>query len=343
MFMDTRFALNLAAILLLFLAPADLARAQDGDDPFGLEDEFVEEEVEELDDMGFIQDFYDTNEDNYVEPNFPNISKLYWAIGKFDIADDKLIDYYMMINECELYMQFYHNDFEWAKIQKATRNHILTHMSEFPTQFEILTPLPLGRYDEEKEEFEIQPDAKINGLRRLDFAMNMLGYKEVCGRTGDIYEYPPNIIVLLNRPFVLEKIPVKRELAKMYIEEAKSFYDALPPRLQLVNYQRLAFLRLKIKITQYKNTIRLIDGLRAVVFGRLEGFEVYADQDKLKPLYSKNFENKRFRRLRRDHQDEAPEIMVVNPDEPKKEAVPDPVPASTPPADPAPAPAAAAN
>lgn len=297
------------------MAPAWSARAQE-EDPFAIdEEEFVDEEY--VDEEGFVQDFYETNEDDYVEPNFPNLSQLYWAIGKFDIADDKLIDYYLMINECELYMQFYHNDFEWTKIQTATRDHILTHMNEFPTRFEILSPLPLGRYDQDKEEFEITKESKINGLRRLDFPMNMLGYKEVCARVGEIYEYPPNIVVILNRPFILEKVPVKRELAKLYIEEAKSFYDALPPRLQLVNYERLAFLRLKIKVTQYKNTVRLIDGLRAVVFGRLEGYEIYADQDKLKPLYTKTYEDKRFRRLRKPNAaaDNAPAPKVVNPDD----------------------------
>ncbi|GEM_PF-1128060 len=301
------------------------------DETEGAEEDYSDEEVE-----GFIQEFVETRDDNYVEPNLENISKLYWAIGKFDIADDKLIDYYLMINECELYMQFYHNDFEWAKIQKATKNHILNNMNEFPTHFEIFSPLPLGRYDQDKEEFELAPETKITGLRRLDFAMNMLGYKEVCTKTGDIYEYPPNIVVILSRPFVLEKIPVKRELAKLYIEEAKSFYDALPPRLQLVNYERLAFLRLKIKITQYKNTVRLVGGdLRAVVFGRLEGFEIYADQDKLKPLYSKNFEDKRFKRLRKRPQ-AATELQVpqvVDPDDiPDRGKTPVPAPGAAAPA-----------
>jgi len=348
--MTMRFILFLSALFMLTFAPVISVQAQSN--PFASEEQEAaqteedaanEEEVE----LDIIEDFIDPNDDKYVEPNLENISKLYWAIGKFDIADDKLIDYYLMINECDMYMQFYHNDFEWEKIQKATREHILNNLSNFPTKFEILSPLPLGRYDQEKEEFEIEPEAKITGLRRLDFAMNQLGYKEICARTGDIYEYPPNIVVILNRPFILEKIPVKRELAKMYIEEAKSFYDSLPPKLQLINYERLAFLRLKIKVTQYKNTVRLIGGdLRAVVFGRLEGFEVYADQDKMKPLYGKNFEDKRFRRLRRSQSaieaSTPTKPRVVNPDVEKvrdnttQDAAPAPAPAPA-----APAPAAA--
>ena len=38
---------------------------------------------------------------------------------------------------------------------------------------------------------------------------------------------------------------------------------------------------------------------RAVVFGRLEGYEIYADSEKIKPLYFKELKTGRFSRLKK--------------------------------------------
>ncbi len=247
-----------------------------------------------------IQNIIKGIEDEYVPPDVENLSKLYWAIGKLDIEEDDLLDSYLMINECNLYLQNYHDDFEWKKIRKATREHILNNMNEFPTRLELIVPISLDRYDIENEVFELSSDSRIAGLRRLDFAMNNEAYKETCGRKGEIYEYPPNLIIVLNRPLVVEKVPMKPELAHLFLEDSKIAYDNLPLKLQVRKYERMAFLRLKVRITQYKNTLRVRGGeLRAVVFGRLDGYEVYADEKKLKPLYYKDLREKRFRRLRK--------------------------------------------
>ncbi len=251
-----------------------------------------------------IEDIFAPQQDEYVPATVENLSKLYWAIGKMDIDDPKLIDYYLLINECKLYLQYYNNDFEWSKIREATRQYILENLDEFPTRIEIMTPLRLGRYNMEKQVFEIAEKYKISGMRRLDFAMNVFGRKETCTKVGQIYEYPDNLIIILNRPLEMEQVPVKPELAQLYIEDARKQYDNLDLDYQMREYERTAFLRLKVRITQYKNTAHLSGGaIRAVVFGRLEGYEVYADPEKLKPLYIKDIQSRRFRRLRKATED----------------------------------------
>lgn len=288
---------NFCYVILFVIMAVPVAyevRAQDGDPSRTVDENLLDGSTE------IIDTFVTAMEDEYVLPDVQNLSKLYWAIGKLDIDNPKLIDYYLMINECDMYLQFYHNDFEWGNIQAATKQYILDNMESFPTTFEIMSPIGLGRYDIDREEFEILEQDRLIGLRRLDFAMNYEAYKETCAKTGEIYEYPANVIIILSRPLSLETVPVKKELAKLYIEEAKMFYETLPPVLQMRNYERMAFLRLKVRITQYKNTVRVVNGdLRAVVFGRLDGIEVFADPHKLKPLYFRDLRDKRFKRLRR--------------------------------------------
>lgn len=292
----------LATVLSFFVLsiPAERVAAQEGGDDF-------ENQI--------IGDVIGAVEDTYVEPTIPNLSKLYWALGKLDIDNDALIDFYLMINECELYKQYYNNDIEWGRIQEAARQDILKSLATFPTRFEIMTPISLGRYDLTDKKFELVDKQRVNGMRRLDFAGNDQAHKVTCTKTGEIYDYPANLIIILNRPLVIDDIPVEYELAQLYIDESKSAYEALPPDLQVRLYERRAYLRLKVRITQYKNTVRVVNGdLRAVVFGTLDGYEIYADAGKMKPLYTKTITEKRFMRLKKPDS---------SPEQPKEESLED--------------------
>jgi hypothetical protein len=263
--------------------------------PSSANDEPIDINPEEL----IVKTITETDEDIYVSPTVQNLSKLYWALGKHDPSDTEAVENYLRINECNLFMQFYHNDFEWSNIVEATREYLKTSKNELPRDFELLTTIAFDRYDIENEIFELDASYKISGLRRIDFDMNSVNDLEKCGLKGYVPGYPGNMIVILNRPLNVEEVPVKMELAKLYLEEARSQFQTLPLARQMKQHERLAYLRLKIKILQYKETVRVTNNFpRAVVFGRLEGFEIYADPDRLKPLYFEQFDSRAERRDR---------------------------------------------
>ncbi len=62
---------------------------------------------------------------NYATPNMQNLSKLYWRLGVFNPDDKKIIDNYLIINECDVYRNFYRDDFEWANVRDATRDMLM--------------------------------------------------------------------------------------------------------------------------------------------------------------------------------------------------------------------------
>ncbi len=284
----------LSIFLLIFLTVISLpwqhAFAQDEGEQYADDEELIFDEVD-------VTTFLKPIEDAYKEISFNALSKAYWTIGKFDVNDNDAIDNYLLINECEMFKQFYQNDFEWNKIREATRGYIKKNMNKFPTTFEILMPLDLDRYDVDKKEFIIKEHSRVEGLRRLDFSNNP--QKETCGRPGDVPNYPKNIILILNRPFSMEKVPVRPEIAEMYLDELRRKYEHLSVRLQAEQYERKAYLRLKVRVSKYKDTVKNIGGeLRATVFGRIEGVEVYADSMKIRPMYITKLQDKRVRRFR---------------------------------------------
>ncbi|MBI4031557.1 MAG: DUF4852 domain-containing protein [Proteobacteria bacterium] len=236
--------------------------------------------------------------DGYLPTTFQNLSRLYWGIGKFAPDDIDAVNRYLLINECEMYQQYYYNDFEWSKILETTRSFLKENSNKFPTRYEVMVPIFLGRYDMDKEEFDLLDKSKVLGTRKIDVIVN--GMKKICGVSDNIPGYPRDIIVILSQPLSLTRIPVGRELAQLYLEETSRTFSNLPPHLQMIGYERTAYLRLKVRLMQYKDTT-LVNSrdVRAVIFGQLEGIEVYADGNKEKLLYKEDRLKKRLRRVRR--------------------------------------------
>lgn len=290
----------LAAIVgigLLAFLPGSYARAQDNNE--SMSSVYIDNEKDIV-----------PVEDGYIPTRFQDLSKLYWATGKFDIADSRAVDDFLLINECELYDRFYTNEFEWSKIREATRDFITQNLVTFPTKFELMVPVYLGRYNIEKEEFEVDPQSMMTSTRRIDVTVNRILKR--CNMTvaKEIENYPSNVVVYLNRPVAFVKLPVQRELANLYIEYFDRTYDEMPQELKRPDRARVAWLRLKVKMVQYKETM-LVEGrdLRAVIVAQLDGIEVYADPEKKQLLYSQDVRSKKIRRRKGD------KIDVIAPEE----------------------------
>src|SRR5262245_27980767 len=61
----------------------------------------------------------------YEEPTVQKFSQLYWAISKLDPTNDTDIDNFLMINECDIYREYAHNEFEWKEIREAGRQFVM--------------------------------------------------------------------------------------------------------------------------------------------------------------------------------------------------------------------------
>lgn len=247
--------------------------------------------------------------DEFIDPNMQNLSKLMWRLGVLDLSDNTAVDNYMMINECELYERYYKNDIEWEKVRAAARQSLNDSIVTFPTKFEIVVPIALGRYNTERQYFEIQSVSKMTNVRRLD--INMGNNTQVCreGAGNSIRGYPRNIILMLNRPFSFTRLPVGRQLAQMYIEDANNNQISLQTIKQAnVFYDRPAFMRAKVTIVSLKEMVQGVQsgGPVAILIGQLEGVEIYADVSMQKLLYREDKKTKSLRQRRREQRESQP-------------------------------------
>ncbi len=239
---------------------------------------------EELDDM------------HYLEPTFENVSRLYWAMGVFDPEENfDAINKYLLVNECEVFENYYHNDFEWSKIKEVTTEYLKENRRTFPRRFQFIRPIHFGRYDLEAEAFAVLDRDLRAGARRYDINAERENY--LCGHKGSIDGYPDSVRMILNRPFQLLYVPVLKDAAYNYLARAnrqqtekygaKSNFALGRLDRDLRGHSRVAFLRIRVRFVKYLGIVRTNLGYQSVeMFAVLEGFDVYEDQELRRLLFT---------------------------------------------------------
>lgn len=253
----------------------------------------------------------DSEDKPYVSGNTVNFSRLYWSLGKFELDDDEAIDYFIRINDCNLYKRYFYDEFEWNRIQEATRTYIKTNLTNFPTRFEIVRPIEFSRYNVEEAYFQLEEEFIADEVKRIDFFSHDVRADDSECADYRMYDvYPVDIMLELTRPFSFEYVPVENDLARLYLDEIERAFEDAHFKFKKLHYKRLAYMKLKVEISQFKGTkVAALSegGSKAIVYGRINGVEIYADSALTKPLYYENMSQKRKRRLaksRRNTEDE---------------------------------------
>lgn len=233
---------------------------------------------------------------HYEEGTIAGFSKLYWRLGKLDIENDEDIDNFLMINECDLYRDYFHNEFEWHDIRKAGREHIEKQKKNFPLRFSFIQPINLADYNFKKEGFNIADDYKILGVLR--FEMMAADYRSnICGRNYPIPRYPKGLIIQLSRPFSLDFLPLSEERAEKFNAERTEDFMKMNSNKQtsdLLYSMRQVYLVMNIKLYSYQEDFKTREGPWLAGFlGLLEGYEIYADQARTELIYAESFRRRK--------------------------------------------------
>lgn len=224
---------------------------------------------------------------NYVTPNRENLAKLYWRMNAFSLDDQSAIDSFLKINECELYKNFYSDDFEWANIRESTRDMLREKAATYPTQFKILVPIDLGRYDAERSGFELVNKTAFVNSRRVHVTGNSGRFE--CGRSSEVKGYPDDVILILNRPFTFDFIQVDEHVAQAFLLRKKYNKTPIPNELRSKGYKRLAYARMRVTFSRYQGTVRERNEDRAILYGTLDGIDVFEDPQEQMLLMSLDY------------------------------------------------------
>ena len=182
----------------------------------------------------------------------------------------------MLINECEIYKSFYHDDFQWGDIRKAARALIEKERDTFPSRFKLMLTVDLGSYDIEKGGFPLDNGTEIKGLRRVLIG-NDSNDDNICGYSGELEYYPRQVVVILSRPFNFDFLQISRQEAEDYIMRQKQNIYSMSKKTAKLRYDRPLFIQPLIAFKHFQGVETDGRSVNAVVYGKIEAIEVYED------------------------------------------------------------------
>jgi len=232
----------------------------------------------------------------YPEASYENISQLYWRMNRLDINNDDNIDLFLLINECDIYTDYNHNEFQWREIREVAREKIRANMKQgFSSRMKFVQPLKLGDYNPQEEGFKIVENLKIHGIRR--FEIKTIDYKkDICAYPSNarLKGYPKGILAELSRPIDLEYLPMDPKVAQEYIRLKTIELDKMSVHLkkqEMVEGQREVYIVMFVRFFSSvgDHFVEKSNEPFAKLLGILEKIEVYDDLQLQNLLYSQNY------------------------------------------------------
>lgn len=233
----------------------------------------------------------------YESPTLQKLSQMYWRLNKFKIEDDWAVDNFMRINECQIYKDYYHNEFEWRDVRRVGVKFIQDNINEFPLRFEFTQPLSLAEYNFNRKGFSVIAEHAIENTRIFEVSSSDL-YKDVCGTDGIIEGYPTVLRVELSRPLNFDFVPMEESRAESLVLKKSKAFKRLDQNFQTKDRLyafRDAIMVMKVKLFAYKGQDIKTQHSYMIgnVLGVLEGIEIYSDRDQEHLLYEEEFRRKK--------------------------------------------------
>lgn len=204
----------------------------------------------------------------YKELSYEELINLYWYLDMYDPENYEALDTFIMINDCDLYEQFYGNEFEWNDLRKAGKSYVSIIQNSYDPHFIFKVDVPLERYNDEIEGFPFK-DNFLSGLKEIDIVNNKV--HTVCRKTVNEI-FPDNIIVRLPRTLYLPFLPMSEERARDFLQERYIDTDGAGR----VVYMKIYFTIYKL-LGQGFN--REVIGQRATVEAQIDKIEFYSDPE----------------------------------------------------------------
>lgn len=218
----------------------------------------------------------------YTPATLVNLSQLYWRLGAFDIGDDKAIGGYIRIHECKLYREYGNDEFEWTRIVDAMREFLRDNRDYFSLNYQILLPVELGLYDDEKMGFPLVNETGFINTKRIE--VDFEDSKNLkCANNTLLVNYPAKMMVWFAHPFNFDFLSIDEHVAQAFIVRRKQANGSA--------YPRTVYVRIRLQISRYEGNVALDKkGILAVLRGKIDGYDVFEDIEQKRLMSSVNLD-----------------------------------------------------
>lgn len=170
----------------------------------------------------------------YVRPTWDNLLKTLVRYGALDLSEDRILDEYAVVTDCEIYKTFVGNDFRWNQVRETMRESIEMNLTKFPTGYVYEDKFALDHYDFKQQLFEFNNN---NMIQKVNAFFLLRANAHLCGDTY-LHFLPRAFRAVLDESVTLPGLPLTQRSA-----------DALLRRMDANNNKaRFVYVRFNLHI-----------------------------------------------------------------------------------------------
>ena len=220
--------------------------------------------------------------EGYSVPTFREIVQTFTLMGGLDSGNEGVIDEYMNIVYCNIFLKSYSNDFEWNKIRRNMQLRIQEKKENYRLLYEIIGPVTIGRYDFEEQSFPLVGGTALENVGVLS-VYRFTPATPICGGGGtqELKYYPFEFFIELNRPLNINNIKVSMDEAEVLLKKIIE-YNGDPVDKQAAvptNIKRQIYIRFRVRVSEALGVTGRDVGRKAVMRAQLQSIDFFIDRE----------------------------------------------------------------
>ena len=152
--------------------------------------------------------------EGYATPSFKELYQTMIISGGLDINDSNVLDEYIRLAYCDVYLENFSNDYEWNKVRKRIFSRLTDKKETSRVLYEITEVFVLDHYDFEKEYFPIKRNSAMSNVGSLTL-FDIKSFESYCNIKKPAKMLPADINLVLHRPLNVSQLKVPSN----YVEE----------------------------------------------------------------------------------------------------------------------------
>jgi A/G-specific adenine glycosylase len=204
----------------------------------------------------------------YEKTTPDRLALVFFRTGFLNPENEKVLDQFLMLSECDLYKKHFPDEFEWQKIRYSTKKFIKENLETFPKRFEFVQPILLDRYDFKEQIFPLIEEYQLKAITRIEISGNHIKPPQcVQDFSYDRTILPLDAIINFSKPLTIQGLRMKKEDVELYREYlANNKIDTEEGRPAYIRY------RIEINSAGNLNSANTLN-----LFGTIEEITVFAD------------------------------------------------------------------
>lgn len=197
-----------------------------------------------------------------------------------DLDDPEQFKEYTIIEDCEIFENYFSNDFEWNRIRTAVKQEMEgLSPSAQKTRIRVPGKLNITRYNFTTQAFDVSPEDVFDKVGFLQISETSYDLCDEKFREDNIEAIPNKYFLKPEVPFNLYRIPASKVVAQQVLDEVK------PNKLNL----RTIYIDINITLDTFFGLNKgSSSGVSADVLGTIDSVDFYTDEfrrNKFKTIY----------------------------------------------------------